>query len=142
MATLTSGIGEIKPIPSGVDRDVVNLRYSVEGLGSIEKDTGIFQADPDLESFANDIDTDLRLDNPQTQELHYRLGCWNFLHTHLIPIVVHYRDNDAYVFAMARLATRLTMPLDPKVANYIERQRHLQAFKVSITICPLIQWRC
>ncbi len=82
--------------------------------------------------YAEYIDTDLRRDDPANQERFYRLGQWDFLNSHIIPIMLHYRDRRPYVYAMVKIAARMTLPLDPKVAKYTERIRHQQMFKVCV----------
>jgi hypothetical protein len=44
------------------------------------------------------IETLLRRDNPKTQEIHMILGRMNVIGEKLIPLMVHYRDEQSYVF--------------------------------------------
>src|SRR5688572_21247981 len=44
----------------------------------------------------------LRRDNPETQDIRYRLGQWRTLRTHLVPVLLAERENLEIVFHCGR----------------------------------------
>ena len=135
-----------------VTEDIEALRENVETLGAIDKQDGLFFASVDYAECIDFIDRAIARDDKTLQRRHLFLGKWGFVNSHIIPVILAYRDKKQYIYPMIKIATRLTMPLDVGVDQYAERihqQRQMKrAFSnvdairaiMTLMVSPLSLW--
>lgn len=73
----------------------------------------------------------LRRDAPEQQPLYIRVGEWQTVRTHLLPLLQESPALDEEVgYRAVKVLVRLTLPLAPIVENRIVRLEHMQQYKV------------
>jgi hypothetical protein len=128
------------------DKDVEDeeLLYYCQGLGQTSKEQGFILGDRVQESLRG-ISAMLRKDDPATQEIHIKLGNWEILETHILPLLIANKKNGSLVFACVKLLVRLTMESTLEPGEPAQRRLwHLQQAKHHIikgdTVAILALW--
>lgn len=76
------------------------LVYCVQGIGSVAEDGLFLTGERVLESLKG-LNILIKRDNKEMQPVHYKLGQWDVVRTHLVPLFVSYRDDQNVVFQVS-----------------------------------------
>lgn len=121
---------------NSAEQDETDLLFCCQGLGTITehftknnvKETRFNVGKKVLESIKG-IEYLLRRDNPDIQDMYIRLGHWQTVKTHLLPVIVKCRTDRTIIYHCIRLLVRVTLPPPPLVENHALRISHLQKYK-------------
>ena len=120
-----------------------DLLYYCQGLGEIKNDT--FITGSEVTESLRGISSMLRRDSPSTQDIHIKLGNWEIMETHLLPLLISNRREKSIIISCVKLLVRLTMtPTIESGEPLLRRQQHLQQAKHNIikgdTLAILATW--
>ena len=123
-AAAPSHPGQGRPIQ---DED---LLISVSGgLGRYDEEANVYRKDADCLECLKDLQRFLRRDDQYHREVFHRLGQWDLVSTDIVPLIVHYQDDQDVVYNALKILTFLTMPIDPTSDHLHVQCRYLKRIK-------------